>query len=123
LAFSKTIKLGQLATLSGRLVDMDAKDQLTLTVDWGDGSAPQQIHPGRKPFALRHRFTAAGAHTVRAIWTDSTGQAHSQDLQLSVAPKLAKPGLARAAQAHHGPRHRPLPPPGHPPSRRARHRR
>ena len=105
LAFSKTIKLGQLATLSGRLVDQDAKDNLTLTVDWGDGSAPQQSQPDRKPFALKHRFTAAGAHTVRTIWTDSTGQSNSQDLQLSVAPKVAKPGLARAAKAHHGPRH------------------
>src|SRR5262249_26792247 len=105
LAFSKSIELGRPATLSGRLVDQDASDQLTLTVDWGDGSAPQRIQPNRKPFALKHRFATAGPHTVRAIWTDSTGQSNSQDLLLSVAPKLAKPGLARAAKAHHGPRH------------------
>ena len=82
------------------LVDADKGQNLSLTVDWGDDSPPQVTHPGRKPFSLRHHYAAAGTYTVRVIWTDSTGQSNSQDLHLSVIPRLAKPGLAHIAKAH-----------------------
>jgi hypothetical protein len=104
LKLTKSIKAGQSATLTGRLVDADAADTLTLTVDWGDGTGPQQSQPDRKPFALKHKYASPGTYTVHVTWTDSTGLSNSKDLQVSVAPKLAKPGLAHAVKAHHGPR-------------------
>ena len=51
LALTSPIKVGQSATLSGQLVDGDGDTNLTLTVNWGDGSKVQQIKPGTKPFA------------------------------------------------------------------------
>jgi PKD domain len=105
LALTKSVKVGESATLTGRLEDPDKDVKLTLTVDWGDGSKPQTSKPGLKPFALKHKYVAAGTYTVRVIWTDGTGQSNSQDLSLAVTPKLAKPALARAARAHAGHRH------------------
>jgi hypothetical protein len=57
-------------------------------VDWGDGSAPHQSTPGRDAFSVSHRYAKAGTYTVRAIWTDSTGQSNFRDLRITVkAPK------------------------------------
>src|SRR5262249_3072871 len=42
LALTTPIKVGHFATLSGQLVDGDGDTNLTLTVDWGDGSQPRQ---------------------------------------------------------------------------------
>jgi hypothetical protein len=87
LTFPSSIQAGHFATLSGRLIDPDAGDTLSLIVDWGDGSKPTQITPDREPFSLKHRYKHAGTYTVRAIWTDSTGQSNSRDLTLTVTPK------------------------------------
>jgi Ca2+-binding RTX toxin-like protein len=89
LAFPQSIRVGQLANLTGRLVDQNQGDTLSLTVDWGDGSAPTVIAPGRKPFHLKHKYAAAGTYTARAIWTDSTGQSNFRDLALTVSPAPA----------------------------------
>jgi hypothetical protein len=84
LAFTSSIRAGQFATLSGRLIDADAGDRLSLIVDWGDGSRPAQLTPDRAPFSLKHKYKHPGTYTVRAIWTDSTGQSNSRDLTLTV---------------------------------------
>jgi hypothetical protein len=98
----KSIKAGQAARLTGHLSEADGDTKLTLTVDWGDGSQPTPIKPGQKPFSLAHKYAAAGTYTVRAIWTDSTGQSNFQAMSLSVTPKPPKQGLAHAVKAHHG---------------------
>jgi VCBS repeat-containing protein len=72
-------------TLSGLVTDPDASDGLTLTVDWGDLLAPDnlEVHAlaaGTESFALTHRYlddnptaTPADVHTIRAMVRDENG--------------------------------------------------
>jgi hypothetical protein len=101
LKFPSSITAGASATLTGHLADANRDKNLTLTVNWGDGSESQKSHPGTKPFAVKHKYAKAGTYTVHVTWTNSTGQSNSKDLRLSVTPKLAKPGLAHAATSAH----------------------
>src|SRR5262249_3528046 len=80
----RVIQKGQTVTLSGRLTDPDLNDHLTLQVDWGDGSRVETFHPGREPFALKHRYRASGRHTVHLTWFDEHGAGNSRDLHLKV---------------------------------------
>jgi hypothetical protein len=59
---------------------------LTLTVIWGDGSAPDQSTPDRDPFAVTHTYASPGVYTVHAIWSDSDGVSNTQDLTIRVKP-------------------------------------
>jgi hypothetical protein len=86
LALTDSIRAGQRATLTGRLVDADPREVLTLTVNWGDGSAPVQSTPDRAPFHLRHRYDAPGTYKVSVVWTDSVGRSNFQDLTITVGP-------------------------------------
>jgi hypothetical protein len=86
LALTNQVRVGELATLSGQLVDADPGDVLTLSVDWGDGSPIQTSTPDRAPFAVTHRYKAPGTYTVHATWTDSTGLSNSRDLTITVKP-------------------------------------
>src|SRR5262249_55410909 len=63
LALPKAIEAGQFAAGIGQLGDADAAAKLTLVVDWGDGSKPQTIEPGRDPFSLTHEYQKAGVYT------------------------------------------------------------
>jgi hypothetical protein len=84
LKLTDKIRAGEAATLTGVLWDADAGDVLSLTVDWGDGSDPDVVQSNRDPFSVTHRYTAAGTYTVRAIWTDSSGQSNFRDLMMVV---------------------------------------
>jgi hypothetical protein len=84
LALTPGILAGQSATLTGQLFDGDGDTHLTLTVNWGNGSKPQQSQPGTKPFALVHQYLRPGIYTVHATWTDSTGLSNSRDLTVTV---------------------------------------
>jgi hypothetical protein len=84
MAFTSKIVAGGVATLSGHLVDSDKADKLSLIVDWGDGSKPTSGKPDRAPFSVKHVYSKPGVYTVRAIWTDSTGQSNFKDLKLTV---------------------------------------
>jgi hypothetical protein len=84
LALTGTIRAGKQATLTGRLIDEDANTTLSLQVDWGDGSDPEQSTPDRVPFRLRHRYAEAGDYVVRVFWSDSSGQSNFQELPLTV---------------------------------------
>jgi hypothetical protein len=99
LALTSPIQVGHRATLSGQLVDGDGDANLTLTVDWGDGSKPEQSQPGLEPFAVKHKYRRAGTYTVHATWTDSTGLSNSQDLTLVVTRHRVKSG-SQAARPH-----------------------
>src|SRR5262249_15696010 len=88
-ALTPAIDEGDVATLSGRLVDPDLSDTLTLTVSWGDGTPVETFHPGREPFAVTHRFLAdpagsADEYTVRITWSDSAGNANSATRTITV---------------------------------------
>jgi hypothetical protein len=95
MAITQTVRMGQPATLSGRLADAVKADPIALAVDWGDGSAPTRATPRRKPFDLKHRFAEPGTPTVRVIWTDSRGQSNFREMKIEVTPAAfsrQKPG-------------------------------
>ena len=97
LTFPSSIQAGRTATLGGRVVDPDEGDTLTLSVDWGDGSASDLSKPGRKPFHRSHRYAAAGTYTVRVIWTDTrTGASNFRDLIRTVALRRVPSGRMAA---------------------------
>jgi hypothetical protein len=81
LAFPSTIEAGHHATLSGRLV---GTGELSLSVDWGDGSPVADRTPNREPFRLKHKYTEPGTYHVRAVWTDSSGQSGFRELTITV---------------------------------------
>jgi hypothetical protein len=99
LALTSPIQVGHRATLSGQLVDGDGDTNLTLTVDWGDGSKPKQSQPGLDPFAVKHKYRRAGTYTVHATWTDSTGLSNSRDLTIVVTRHRVKSG-SQAQRRH-----------------------
>jgi hypothetical protein len=81
---------GDIATLSGRLVDPDAGDVLRLFVNWGDGSPTVTIVPNRQPFTLVHRYpdnppgVASNSYVVRFAWTDPHGGSNSRSQVVTV---------------------------------------
>jgi hypothetical protein len=99
LALTSPIGPGHSATLSGQLVDAAGDTNLTLTVDWGDHSKPEQIQPGLAPFDLKHKYRHRGTYTVHATWSDNHGLSNSRDLILVVGPHGAK--VAARAERHH----------------------
>jgi hypothetical protein len=99
LTLTAPITAGRSATLSGQLVDGNGDKNLTLTVNWGDGSKPQHSKPRTKPFALKHKYAHAGTYTVHATWTDSTGLSNSRDLSLMVTSRQVPAG-PRAVLRH-----------------------
>jgi hypothetical protein len=92
LALPRSVKVGQLATLTGVLDEKARHDGLKLTVDWGDRSVPDVSMPGRAPFRRTHHYTKPGTYTVRVFWTDTrTSETNFRDLRLTVM--AAKPSV------------------------------
>jgi hypothetical protein len=94
-----SINEGEKTTLTGHLTDPDAKDFLTLTIDWGDGSTETR-HPGTATFQFSHRYAdnppgqPHGAYPVHLHWFDQTGAGNSRDLFVTVndvPPRLFVP--------------------------------
>ena len=90
LKLTKHPRAGELAYLTGTLWDANPNDVLSLTVDWGDGSQAVTSTPDRNPFSVAHQYLQAGTYTVRAIWTDNTGQSNFKELKLTVKPAPKK---------------------------------
>lgn len=87
------INEGEYATLSGRLVDPDPGDKLSLVVNWGDGSPIKTYHPGLDPFAFKHRYTDDGVYNVTFTWLDNHGGSNTRTRQVvvhEVAPVLSE---------------------------------
>jgi hypothetical protein len=84
LKLTPTVQVGHLATLTGSLTDAAGNKNLTLTVNWGDGSKPQQSKPGLKPFAVTHKYTAPGTYKLLVTWSDNHGRSNSRDLFVTV---------------------------------------
>src|SRR5262249_26300611 len=73
-------------TLTGRLVEDNPTEVLSLMVVWGDGSPAEQSTPDRAPFRLRHRYQQPGTYKVLVVWSNSLGQSNSRVLTLTVRP-------------------------------------
>jgi hypothetical protein len=86
LALTEQVRVGQLARLTGTLVDADPSQVLSLTVNWGDGSDPQTSTPDRDPFEVTHSYATPGTYFVHVSWSDSDGVSNSQDLLIRVRP-------------------------------------
>jgi hypothetical protein len=87
LTLTDQIQVGDLASLTGQLVTDNPDAQLTLEVDWGDGSDPDELQPGLDPFSVQHSYDTPGTYTVRGIWTDLvTGESNFQELTIVVLP-------------------------------------
>lgn len=84
---------GQVATLTGVLVDPNAGDVLKLQVDWGDGSPTVTSFPGLAPFAVTHRYLDSGNFLVHFVWSDNKGGSNERTLPVTVrnvAPLLTE---------------------------------
>jgi hypothetical protein len=90
LALTPTVQVGQLAHLTGSLTDAAGNTNLTLTVNWGDGSKPDQSKPGLKPFDVTHKYLKPGIYKVHATWSDNHGLSNSRDLSITVKPAPKK---------------------------------
>jgi hypothetical protein len=84
LAFPSAIEAGSFATMTGRLV---GTGELSLSVDWGDGTPVAHSTPDREPFSVKHKYARPGTYHVRAVWTDSTGQSGFRELTITVSPR------------------------------------
>ncbi|MCA9259634.1 MAG: hypothetical protein KDA61_10565, partial [Planctomycetales bacterium] len=62
-------------SISGLFSDIDASDAHRVTVDWGDGSAPEQIgvDEGLETFAGEHEYAAGGLYTISVSLDDGNG--------------------------------------------------
>jgi hypothetical protein len=81
LAFPSTVEAGRFATMTGRLV---GTGELSLSIDWGDGSPADESTPNRRPFRMKHKYAKPGVYHVRAVWTDSSGQSGFRELTIVV---------------------------------------
>ncbi|MCA9190571.1 MAG: autotransporter-associated beta strand repeat-containing protein [Planctomycetales bacterium] len=75
---------GQKVVATGILFDPDAKDHLTLVVDWGDGSNAERIRPGKREFELEHIYRDNGTYRPRFSWFDQSGEGNSREFVLEV---------------------------------------
>jgi hypothetical protein len=86
----RAVAEGDQVTLTGRLADPDARDRLTLVVDWGDGSPVERFHPGRGPFRIPHRYRddsarlPGGTYRIHVTWFDDHGAGAARDVFATV---------------------------------------
>ncbi|MGL4512904.1 MAG: hypothetical protein ACRCT8_07410 [Lacipirellulaceae bacterium] len=82
-----------LATLTGSIADSGVEDTLSLTIDWGDGSAPQivSLPAGTETFSLTHRYlddnptgTVSDIVTVSVAVADDDGGLEVERSSLTV---------------------------------------
>ena len=83
----------QTATLTGTFSDPGAADAFTLTVNWGDGSAPahQDLAAGVRDFSADHAYAASGHYTITATVADSDAGSGQATLDVTVDPSNHAP--------------------------------
>ena len=76
----------QLATLQAAVDDSNPFDPLTVTIDWGDGSAPQvlALPPGTRTIHPTHRYAHDGQFTVKLSVSDDDGSLATARVQANV---------------------------------------
>jgi Tol biopolymer transport system component len=89
------------ATLSGKIVELNSGDAFVLTVNWGDGSAPQIFNypAGTSSFSETHQYsddnptaTASDNYTISLTLSDTNGGSDSGSASVTVnnaAPTLS----------------------------------
>jgi DNA/RNA endonuclease G (NUC1) len=86
------LNLGATYTAAGTFTDPGA-DAWTATVNWGDGSALEQVPLSGRSFSLTHIYTAAGTYTVSIDIADDDAAGSATH---TVAVAQPAPGLAAA---------------------------
>jgi PKD repeat protein len=71
-AFAASVACRVSATLNVSFTDADADDTHTATIDWGDGSAVENLSPVTSPFSAPHTYTSPGTYTAEVTVTDGT---------------------------------------------------
>jgi hypothetical protein len=76
----------QNATLEVTIDPTNPHDELTLTIDWGDGTSPQMFACPSDPSVLRfsHRYAHDGLFTVKLRLADDDGSVDTSSLQANV---------------------------------------
>jgi DNA/RNA endonuclease G (NUC1) len=87
-----SLNVGATYTAAGSFTDPGA-DAWTATVNWGDGSALEQVPLSGRSFSLTHIYTAAGTYTVNIDIADDDAAASSTHAVTVAQPA---PGLAAA---------------------------
>ncbi|APZ90894.1 cadherin-like domain-containing protein [Fuerstiella marisgermanici] len=68
-----------LITLAGTVRDADTSDELTVTVNWGDGSAVETLTVARPAdgFSINHQYSNGGLYEITATIDDGNGSAQT----------------------------------------------
>jgi PKD repeat protein len=76
----------QNATLQVAIDPTNPNDELTLTIDWGDGTAPQMFACPSDPSVLsfQHRYAHDGVFTVKLSLADDDGSVDTSNVQANV---------------------------------------
>ena len=64
-----TVNAGSVYTLAGSFADPGA-DHWTVTVNWGDGSAPDSLPTDTRSFSFAHTYATAGTYSVMVSVAD-----------------------------------------------------
>lgn len=91
----------ELLTVSGTFTDPGTLDTFTLTVDWGDGTAPSEQSLGTaRSFSATHAYDAARSVTIKATVADGDHATSSSSADLVVGSSNHAPsGLGFEATA------------------------
>ena len=80
-----TLRAGQTLSRTGLVLDAGPLDRHRVTVDYGDGSGPQEATVRRDgSFRLRHRYDRPGLYLVRVTVTDDDGGVGTFELLVEV---------------------------------------
>ncbi|MCP4356795.1 MAG: hypothetical protein GY796_02100, partial [Chloroflexi bacterium] len=70
---NQTVTLGDSVTLAGSFTDPDVLDTHTAVVDWGDGTASQNVTLTGNTFTTSHTYAAANVYTATVTVSDDAG--------------------------------------------------
>jgi uncharacterized repeat protein (TIGR01451 family) len=95
LQVSQNVTKGSPATLTGTFTNPVPTDALTLTVNWGDGSAPSTytLSAGTTSFSETHVYAKVGAYTITASMYDSTAGSSSPSQTVTTNVVNVPPGV------------------------------
>jgi hypothetical protein len=84
-----TLHAGEVYTAAGSFTD-PGTDPWTATVDWGDGTAAQQVSLTQRSFSLTHTYQTAGTFTVIVKIADDDSDASASQTVVVLAVSAAQ---------------------------------